>query len=199
MKIFFLKRSLNGDKMNLKEKIENYKCYGIQEENDKKIILKCLETFEDCLTRDNEIIHFGSSAFVLNKEKDKCLMVHHNIFNSWSWPGGHADGDDNLLNVAIKEVIEETGIKNVTPITEQILSLNILPVKGHMKNDIYVSPHLHLSIAFLLLADENEKLIIKSDENSNVQWLPIDDLESYVTEEHMKVIYNKIILKIRNI
>lgn len=184
--------------MNLIKEIEDYVCYDAQEINDKKIILKCLDTFGDCLTRDNEIAHFGSSAFVLNKTKDKCLMVHHNIFNSWSWPGGHADGESNLLNVAIKEVIEETGVKNVMPMTDEIISINILPVKGHMKKGIYISPHLHLSIAFLLLADENEKLIVKSDENSNVQWISLDDIESYVTEEHMKIIFKKIISKIKD-
>jgi 8-oxo-dGTP pyrophosphatase MutT (NUDIX family) len=179
--------------MNLTEQIKNYTCYDMQEENDKKIILKCLETFNDCLTRNNEISHFACSAFVLNKNKDKCLMVHHNIFNAWTWPGGHADGDNDLLNVAIKEVIEETGVKNVTPITEQIISLNIIAVKGHMKKGNYVSPHLHLSTAFLLSADENEKLIVKSDENSKVQWIPVTELDSYITEPHMMEIYKKII------
>lgn len=182
--------------MYLTENIKNYVCYDTQEENDKKIILKCLETFDDCLTRNNEIAHFGSSAFVLNKNKDKCLMVHHNLFNAWAWPGGHADGDSNMLNVAIKEVIEETGVKNLTPLTDKIISLNIIAVKGHMKNNKYVSPHLHLSTAYLLSADENEKLIVKSDENSNVQWIPIADLESYITESHMMEIYKKIISKI---
>ncbi|WP_235440347.1 hypothetical protein [Paenibacillus sp. DMB20] len=52
--------------------------------------------FDDVLTRDNEIAHVTSSAFVVNKNRNKALMVHHNIFNSWSWAGGHADGDLHL-------------------------------------------------------------------------------------------------------
>ena len=64
-----------------------------------------------------------------------------------------------------------------------------------MKKGNYVSPHLHLSTAFLLLADENEKLIVKSDENSKVQWIPITDLDSYITEPHMLEIYKKIITR----
>ena len=47
-----------------------------------------------------------SSGLIFNKNLDKILMVHHNIYNTWSWTGGHADGEDDLLKVAIKEAKE---------------------------------------------------------------------------------------------
>lgn len=184
--------------MNLTNLIEHYVAADEQEEKDKDIFLKCLHTFADCITRNNEIAHLTSSAFLLNKERDKALMVHHNIFNAWSWPGGHADGNEDLLEVAMNEVREETGLKNIRTVLNEIISLNVIPVKGHIKKGKYVSPHLHLSAAFLLEADEIELLTVKEDENSKVQWIPLKDLEVYITEPHMMEIYERIISRLRN-
>lgn len=154
--------------------------------------------FDDILKRDNEIIHITSSGFVINKDKDKVLMVHHNIFNAWSWPGGHADGEGNLLGVAISEIKEETGVKDIISITNKIVSLDILPVLGHFKKGKYVSSHLHISVAYLVQADENEQVIIKPDENNAVKWIPISEIDIHSSESHMKKIYNKIIFKIES-
>lgn len=163
-----------GQGMNWTESIKNYNICNEQEKKDKEITIKCINMFDDILTRDNEIAHITSSAFVVNKSKDKVLMVHHNIFNSWSWTGGHADGDEDLLHVAIREVKEEAGVKNISPVSEDILSLDIIPVLGHIKKGKYVSPHLHISIAYLIEAEESEPLVVKPDENSGVQWIPLD-------------------------
>lgn len=184
------------NKLNWIESIKRYVPCTEQEEKDKEITIKCIEMFDDILTRHNEVAHITSSAFVVNKNRDKTLMIHHNIFNSWSWTGGHADGDEDLLFVAIKEVKEETGVRNVSPVSEDIVSLDIIHVPGHIKNGKYVSAHLHISIAYLIEADENESLIIKPDENSGVQWIPIEEIDTYSNEPHMKKIYNKIISKI---
>lgn len=183
--------------MNLLELIKSYPPYNAQEEKDKAIIVSCLEKFEDILTRENKIIHLTSSAFVVNKKRDKVLMVHHNIYKSWSWIGGHADGEKDLFSVALKEVAEETGIKNVRPVSEEIFSLDIIPVQGHIKKGEYVSPHLHISVAYLLEAEESEPLMVKPDENSAVSWLPIDKIASYSNEPHMIRIYQKVIAKLR--
>ncbi|MBU5482687.1 NUDIX hydrolase [Clostridium sp. MSJ-11] len=183
--------------MNWIEQIKEYKPYNEQEKKDKEIILYSIDTLDNILTRDNEIAHITSSAFVVNKTKDKVLMIHHNIYNSWSWTGGHADGEEDLLGVAIREVKEETGIDNVHPVIEDIFSLDILPVLGHMKRGKYVSAHLHLSVAYLLEGDENELLIVKADENSDVKWIPIEEVNAYSNEPHMIKLYNKLISKIK--
>ena len=170
-----------------------------QERKDKEVILKYINMVDDILKRDNEIIHITSSGFVINKDKDKVLMVHHNIFNSWSLPGGHADGEENLLGVAISEIKEETGVNDIIPITNKIVSLDILSVLGHFRKEKYVSSHLHISLAYLVQADENEQVIIKPDENSAVKWIPISEIDIHSSEFHMKKIYNKIISKIEKL
>lgn len=185
--------------MNWIDSIKKYNPYNEQEKKDKDIILQCIETFNNILTRDNEIAHITSSAFVVNKTKDKVLMIYHNIYNSWSWTGGHADGEEDLLAVAIKEVKEETGVKNIQPVISDIFSLDILTVIGHIKRGEHVAPHLHLSIAYLVEADENEELVVKEDENSDVKWIPIEEVNTYSNEPHMQKVYHKLIDKIINL
>ncbi len=151
---------------NLKKQIENYKPYNEQEEKDKEIMLKYINNFDNILTRDNEFAHFTASAWVVNKERTKVLMIYHNIYKSWAWTGGHADGEEDLLNVAIREVKEETGVENVTPILKDIFSLEIATVNGHVKRGKYVASHVHLNLTYFLEVDEGETLKIKEDENS---------------------------------
>jgi 8-oxo-dGTP pyrophosphatase MutT (NUDIX family) len=185
--------------MNWIDCIKTYIPCNEQEKKDKDIILFCIEKFDDILTRENEIAHITSSAFVVNGERNKVLMVHHNIYNSWSWTGGHADGDENLLEVATREVNEETGVSNIHPVCSEIFSLDILTVLGHVKRGKYVSPHLHLSVSYLLEGDEKEQLIVKEDENSGVKWVPIDEVNIYSNEPHMQKVYEKLICKVKEI
>lgn len=182
--------------MNWIESLKSYKTWNEQEQKDKEIILNCVNQFDDVLTRKNELAHITSSAFVVNQSRDKVLMVHHNIYNAWSWAGGHADGDRDLLHVAKKEVMEETGVETIRAVTEEMISLDILPVTGHKKNGKYIAPHLHLSVAYLLEADEHAPLVVKPDENSDVQWIPFDQLEELCSNEpHMQRVYAKIMEK----
>ena len=161
-------------------------------------MLKYMDTFDDVLTRNNEIGHFTSSCWIVNKEKTKVLMVYHNIYDSWSWTGGHADGETDLLQTAIREVKEETGVKNVKPVTEDIFSLEVLTVDGHIKRGKYVSSHLHLNLTYLLEVDETEVLKIKEDENSGVKWVKFEDVPNMSEEKWMvENVYNKIIEKVR--
>lgn len=185
--------------MHFIDSIKGYIPYNEQEEKDKAVILNCLGIFEDVLTRNNEIAHLTSSAFVVNGTRDKVLVVHHNIYNSWSWTGGHADGEEDLLAVALKELKEETGVSNIHLVTPGIFSLDILPVLGHIKRGEYVSPHLHLSVSFLIEADETDELIVKEDENSGVRWIPLDELNVYSNEPHMNKVYDKFSSKIREL
>lgn len=177
------------------ELIKRYNPYNEQEKKDKEIMLYCIDRFDDILTRKNQLAHMTSSAFVINDTGDKVLMVYHNIYHAWSWPGGHADGEQDLLAVAVKELREETGVHNVRPVTPNLFSLDILPVSGHIKKGKYVSAHVHLSVAFLIKADENEELIVKEDENSGVKWLSVDKMNLYTNEAHMQKVYEKLISK----
>lgn len=185
--------------MELREKIEKYEPYNEQEEKDKKIMLKYIDLFDDVLTRDNEFGHFTASAWVVNKERTKVLIIYHNIYKSWAWTGGHADGESNLLETAIRELKEETGVKNVKVLDDDIFSLEIVCVNGHVKRGKHVSSHVHLNLTYLLEADEKEELKIKEDENKGVMWVNIEDVEKVTNEKWVREnIYRKLNEKLEN-
>ena len=176
--------------------IENYPPFNEQEEKDKALILGWIRDNENAFSRKNTVAHITASAWVVNKDRSKVLMVYHNIYNSWSWLGGHADGETDLLSVAIREVKEEAGISNVRPVSEEIFSLESLTVDGHVKKGNYVSSHLHLNITYLLEADSEEQVSVKADENSGVAWFsPEDALEKSMEPWFVEHIYSKLIKK----
>lgn len=176
------------------EDIKKYTPCNEQEQNDKKIILKMIEEQSDIFLRSNDMAHMTASAWVVNSDRSKVLMVYHNIYDSWSWLGGHADGEEDLLKVAIKEVQEESGLKNVQPVSDDIVSLEILTVDGHEKRGKYVSSHLHLNITYLIEADEKELLQAKPDENSEVAWFtPQLALKKSTEPWFVKRVYSKFI------
>lgn len=178
--------------------IQHYQPYNEQEENDRRVMLKLLETQPDILDRSNQVAHFSASAWVLNQNHTKILMIYHNIYHSWSWTGGHADGEANLLQVAIREAQEETGVQNIKVLSEDIFSLEILTVDGHEKRGKYVPSHLHLNVTYLLEADEEEVLRIKPDENSGVKWFTPDKALKACSEPWMiERVYRKLINKLQ--
>ena len=178
--------------MNYIEMIKNFIPYNEQEERDKELMLKYIDTFSDVLTRNNEMCHFTASNWIVNKDKTKVLMIYHNIYNSWAWTGGHADGDSDLLHVALKEVSEETGLNDLKVLSNGIFALEILTVDSHIKRGKFVPSHLHLDCCFLLEADDSIPLKIKEDENSGVKWIDINKAVELSNEEKMKPIYQKL-------
>ena len=139
--------------MNLIEQLENYKPYNMQEQKDTRAFISFLRQNENAYFRENLSGHITVSSWIVNRDRTKVLFCYHNIYNSWSWVGGHADGEKNLLSVAIREAEEETGVRAI-PVKDSIFSVEILPVSGHMKKGEYVSSHIHYNVTYLLEADE---------------------------------------------
>ncbi len=176
--------------------IENFKPCNAQETADQRLMLEVLRTQENALLRENLMVHFTASGWIVNPTRTKVLMVYHNIYDSWSWTGGHADGEEDLRYVAEKECLEETGLQALRALSEEIFSLEILTVDGHEKRGRYVNSHLHMNVTYLFEADESQVLKIKPDENSGVAWIPADEIGAKVTEPWMMArIYRKLIDK----
>lgn len=185
------------NRQKLIQQLKEYTPFNEQEEIDKSLILNWIEHNADAFYRKNKVAHVTASAWVVNKDRSKVLMVYHNIYQSWSWLGGHADGETDLLSVAIREVKEEAGITNVRPVFEEIYSLESLTVDGHVKNGKYVSSHLHFNITYLLEADSKEAVSIKADENSGVAWFsPEEALQRSTEPWFVEHVYKKLIEKL---
>lgn len=178
--------------MNIKQELTNYHPYDEQEEKDKKTMISFMDTFGNYLLRENVFGHFSASSWIVNKERTKVLMIYHNIYQAWSWTGGHADGEEDLLAVAMREAREETGIQNLRVLSNGIYSIEALTVNGHIKKEKYVSSHIHYNVTYLLEADEKESIKIKEDENSGVKWIPIDQAVKECSEKNMQAIYQKL-------
>ncbi len=184
------------NRQTLINELRTYIPYNEQEERDRELILKALEE-DDIYLRDNTRYHISASSFIVNKEHTKVLMCFHNIYKSFSWLGGHADGEEDLIKVAINESKEESGIKDFKLVSNKIFSIEVLTVDGHIKRGKYVSSHLHLNVTYLLEADEDAALHIKEDENSALKWIPIEKLNEEVNEKWMlEHIYQKLVEKL---
>lgn len=183
-------------KMNLKEQIENYIPFNEQEEKDKEQMLRFINTFDNVLTRDNIFGHFSASAFIVNKERTKTVVVYHLINDGWIYPGGHADGEEDLLSVAIREVEEETGLK-AKVLDDNIFSIQVAPVKGHIKKGKYVSAHLHFDILYLMEADENEELTFREEESKGIKWIPFEEATNNEVLDFIRPVNKKIIEKLK--
>ena len=183
--------------MPLRSLLLQYLPHNAQEAADRQTMLQALDTFDDCLSRDNPFGHFTASAWIINPTRDKVLMVYHNIYDSWSWTGGHADGESDLLAVACREAMEETGLSQVAPLSDAIFSLEILGVNGHHKRGRYISSHTHWNVTYLLEADDTAPIHRNEAENRDVAWFALDAAISASTEPWMRTIYQKLNEKLR--
>lgn len=183
-------------KETLIRQIAAYMPFNEQEETDKALLLRFLESGDNLTLRDSLPGHLTASAWVVSPDRQNVLMAYHNLYNSWAWLGGHADGNWNLAEVARKEALEESGIQNLRLLTPEILSLEILTVNGHEKKGSYVPCHLHLNLTYLFEADPAEKLRVKVDENSAVGWIPVAKIAEKSTEPwFVERIYSKLVQK----
>lgn len=180
--------------MNLYEEIKKFKPLCSQEESDKAIMLGFILKNPNYLERENLVGHFSVSAWILNTTRSKVLMVYHNIYDSWAWVGGHADGIENLREVCLREIQEETGVQRAKFVNESIFSLEILTVNGHVRKGNYVPSHLHFNITYLVEADELEEIHSNPNENKDVKWFTIEEATIAPNEKWMtEHIYKKLI------
>lgn len=187
--------------MALIDDIRAYRPVNEQEQADKLVILRALENDPNCFDRSAQA-HMACSIWTVDPTLTQTLLVYHNIYDSWSWIGGHADGGRDLAAVALRELSEETGMANAQLVDcgpGGVYSIEVLTVDGHVKRGEYVSSHLHLNVTYLAVADPREAVRMKPDENSGVRWAPIEDAVRLSTEPWIRDrIYRKLIDKLQD-
>ena len=138
-----------------------------------------------CFERTTLEGHFTGSAWIVHPTGDKVLLTHHRKLNKWLQLGGHADGVENLLNVAISEAKEESGIHEFEVIETSIFDVDIHVIPAR-KSD---PEHLHYDVRFVLRATEDQYII--SDESHDLAWVAVNDIVSLTSEESMLRMANK--------
>jgi 8-oxo-dGTP pyrophosphatase MutT (NUDIX family) len=131
-----------------------------------------------CFERSLTAGHVTGSAWVIDPGGTLVLLTHHRKLNKWLQPGGHADGDPDVLAVALREVREESGLEDLRPLGKGIFDVDVhrIPARGSE------AAHLHYDVRFLVEADPLETLR-PSDESNEMSWLPLDRVQEWTAEE----------------
>jgi len=130
----------------------------------------------DCFERELAQGHVTGSAWVVNPDRTMALILHHRKLDQWFQPGGHADGDNDIVRVALKETSEETGIE---PSHIRLVSEAIFDVDIHKIPATHQDPaHLHFDIRFLVEMDDDIP-IPGNDESHDIRWVQLYEVSRY--------------------
>ena len=164
----------------LLKKLKQYKPSSESDQKNLNLVIRFVEENSNCFERSNLAGHITGSAWILNHNKTKVLLCHHKKFEKWIQLGGHADGESDILKVALKEAIEESGLKNIKILSEEIfdLDVHIVPI---YKN---IPAHFHYDIRFSFEANDQENFIV-SDESLDLQWFDFGDVPNNLSLQRM--------------
>lgn len=135
---------------------------------------------EDCLLRTQLKGHLTGSAWVVDSSRQKTLLTHHRKLDKWLQLGGHADGDPDLLNVALREAEEESGLTKLRVVTPELFDVDrhLIPARKDEPE------HWHFDLRFTIEADPAEPLVV-TNESKDLAWVDVDQVTSLNPEESM--------------
>ena len=132
-------------------------------------MLAFLDEHVDAFERSLQVGHFTASAWLVSRDGSQALLMHHAKLNLWVQLGGHADGDTDLLAVAIKEAQEESGIERIAPMSLEIFDIDIHAIPANSKEPA----HEHFDVRFLLQVTSDEQFV-QNRESKELRWIGKD-------------------------
>jgi len=134
----------------------------------------------DCLLRTCMPGHLTGSAWIVSADRRRTLLTHHRKLGKWLQLGGHADGDPDLLSVALREAREESGLQGLRVVRTRIFDLDRHWIPPHGGE----GGHWHHDLRFMLEADADEPLSV-SQESRALAWVEVDGVLALNPEESM--------------
>ena len=142
----------------------------------------------DCFDRACRPGHVTGSAWILSHDHARCLLVHHAKLDRWLQPGGHADGETEIAEVALREAREETGLCDLRlPLTDGVLvpldlDVHIIPERRGPDGKLIDDAHEHHDIRFLVIAAPDQEIVL-SEESHDLRWLTHNEVLALTAEE----------------
>ena len=167
--------------------LEEYVPSDLQEKESKEEILHFVYNNEDFTHRGNTKGHITGAAWIVSGDRKKVLLTHHLKLNMWLQIGGHCEGEERILETALREAGEESGLTTLRGLSDKIFDVDVhlFPKRGE------VEAHYHYDIRFLFEADENEELKRQKSESKAMKWIPLDQVSSYAKEGTILRMTNK--------
>lgn len=158
-------------KKDVQKLLQEHKSQFIVEQKFINDTLEFIDMNTDFYTRENTIGHITASAWILDKEMEHGLLIHHRKLNKWFQPGGHIEPEDkSIFNASLREAKEETGIDKLIPISQNIFDIDIHVIPGNQKTP----KHLHYDIRFAFVTTTNE-YTINTNEVKDIKWIEINN------------------------
>ena len=139
-----------------------------------------------CFQRTSFPAHFTGSALVVNFDGSRVLLHHHRKLDRWLQFGGHCDGDEDILRVARREALEESGIQGLIVASERPFDLDIHEIPAHGADPA----HFHYDVRFMFIAPESASPVI-SEESRDLRWFTAEELDSIPLDESLRRMIRK--------
>jgi 8-oxo-dGTP pyrophosphatase MutT (NUDIX family) len=167
-------------------KLRTYEAGDPDEEQSRRRIIEFVRSTPNCFDRTHLPGHITGAAWVVDHSNTHALLTLHRKLGLWLQLGGHADGDPDVLRVALREAQEESGLPAIVPITEDLFDVDVHPIPARGN----VPAHLHYDIRFLLQVQGNHRLSV-SDESIDLAWVPRSGIPGLVTDESVVRMHRK--------
>ena len=166
------------DQVDTLSRLETYQALNEVDQAFQKRCIELVQNHSNFYDRKLRIGHLTGSAWIVNQDKSKALLIHHKKLNRWLQPGGHTEAeDDNIFQAAYREALEETGLKSIKALDEAIYDIDIhmIPAIGDMP------AHEHFDIRYIFVADEKETLEV-SEESNDLKWFSKVEIREMIKE-----------------